>query len=936
MPRRRMARPIRSVAAKQSLEKRESADEQHAGSGDQSPGHVRAEPPDGCSPYYKEVFENTSDAIVVGEVAEDGGLSILDCNPAWARMTGKSCAEMVGRVMGHSGSPVMSSLSTGQAFARCIETGEEVELDQDLDTPLGHRWFRTTLIPVLNPSGRVYRIVGVGRDITAEKLAESERLARVRFLECMDRVNTVLQRDSSLESVFSDLLDLLLSIFSCDRAFMLYPCDLDTQVFTVVMQRSAPEYPGEYVTGAYYPVVPGQRETFSRLLRTDGPVTYGPGMDVETPPETEPEIGFLTGIAMAVRPRGDSPYMFGLHQCSYHREWTDEDRTLFEAISRRVGDGLSTLLAYRSLEKSERRLRLTLANSPDVIAVQDAELRYTWMSSPASAGQTEDVVGKTDEDLLPASEARYLTEIKRQVLSSGDSYHEEIPSHIAGELRWHDTYIEPLRDDDGRTIGVSYYARDVSTRKQAEESLKRSEDRYRTIFQNSPLGIFRATPEGRLIECNPALAELLGYDSPDDVMSETPGVGGQLLTHAESLQAPDSTPNGTPEFTQHYDTFRRKDGGEFVANLYLKKVADARGEPIYFEGIIEDITDRTRAEDALQKIAKYTRSVFEASPDPFLTVSAGGIIADANRAMEQFAGVRREQLVGIPFVDCFTDPQQAAIALRRTIDEGSLRDFSIGMRGPAGERRSVRMNATAFDVGSPDTSEPGSRGVLAAMYDVSQLEAAQARTHEVLVEMIEAIGLTIEMRDPATFGHQQRVAALASSIAEQMGLDEEQVEAVRMGALIHDVGKLHIPAEILAKPGPFTPDEWKIVKTHPTVGAEVMRGVHTPWAIEQMLLQHHERLDGSGYPNGLSGRGIALEARILAVADVVEAMSTDRPDRVAPGIEAALEEVARGRGTLFDQRAVDACVALFRQHAFTFSASIHGSSRPPELRKSVV
>lgn len=926
MPRNDHARSDRSEAAREPAKRCEPAEEPKAGSGGERPASLSARDlTHGCNPYYKEVFENTSDAIVVGDVGADGRVSVLDCNPAWERMTGRTCGEMVGREMSASSHPAMSSTGSSEGFARCIESGEVVEIEQDIDTPLGQRFFRTSLIPVTNEDGRVYRIVGVGRDVTAERAAEGERLGRVRYLESMDLANAVMQRTADLEEALSDLLDVLLSIFSCDRAFILYPADPDAPTWSAIIERNAPGYSGPYEIGVANPADEGSRGTFEALLAANGSLTYGPGMDVDMSAEQAAEFGFLTGIATAVRPRGDKPYMFGLHQCSYSREWTGEDRAIFEAIAQRVGDGLSTMLALRDVAESERRLRLTLANSPDIIAVQDLNLRYKWMST-ATRTDPKNVVGRTDEDLLPVGEAHYATTIKQEVLTTGRSYHEELPSSITGELRWYDTYIEPLRDDEGVVVGIGYYARDVSERKQAEESLRHSEDRYRTMFENSPVGVFRATPEGRMIECNPALAALLGYESPDDAMREVRDIGERVLMHAAARRKSGTEETNTPEFTQHYDRFRRKNGGEFVANLHLKEITDARGEPIFFEGIIEDITDRTRAEEALHRVARYTRSVFDASPDPFITVSTEGIVTDVNGAMEQFAGVSKDRLLGSNLAGYFPDPQQAATALQRTIEHGSLRDFPASMWGPAGETRSVQINATSFDDGSPEAGSSGMRSVLIAVYDVSRIEQAQSLAHDALVEMIEAISLLIEMRDPATFGHQQRVSALASAMAEQMGLDALQVEAVRVGGLIHDIGKLRIPSAILAKPSPFTAEEWRIVRDHPTAGAEVLRGVHTPWPMAQMLAQHHERLDGSGYPRGLKGREIAIEARVLAVADVVEAMHTDRPDRPAPGPEAALEEIVRGRGTLFDQRAVDACLALFRTHGFAFNASVRGTA----------
>ena len=180
------------------------------------------------------------------------------------------------------------------------------------------------------------------------------------------------------------------------------------------------------------------------------------------------------------------------------------------------------------------------------------------------------------------------------------------------------------------------------------------------------------------------------------------------------------------------------------------------------------------------------------------------------------------------------------------------------------------------------------------------------------------MALTVEMNDPFTAGHQRRVANLARAIATEMGLSRERVDGMRMAGFIHDLGKLSVPGEILSKPGRLTEIEFNLVKTHPQVGYDILKRVESPWPVAQIVLQHHERIDGSGYPTGLRGDEIMLEARILAVADVVEAMSSHRPYRPALGIDRALEEISRNRGLLYDPSAVDACLKVFTEKGFKF------------------
>jgi putative nucleotidyltransferase with HDIG domain len=195
---------------------------------------------------------------------------------------------------------------------------------------------------------------------------------------------------------------------------------------------------------------------------------------------------------------------------------------------------------------------------------------------------------------------------------------------------------------------------------------------------------------------------------------------------------------------------------------------------------------------------------------------------------------------------------------------------------------------------------------------------AEDKLHRALVATVEAIAATIEMRDPYTAGHQRRVAELASAIATEMKLAPHIVEGVRFGALIHDLGKVRVPAELLAKPTRLSKAEFELIKTHAQAGYDLVKGIDFPWPVAQMVHQHHERLDGTGYPQGLKDGEIAIEARILGVADVVEAMSSRRPYREGPGIAAALKEVEDHRATLFDAAAVDACLRMFREQRFAF------------------
>lgn len=270
-----------------------------------------------------------------------------------------------------------------------------------------------------------------------------------------------------------------------------------------------------------------------------------------------------------------------------------------------------------------------------------------------------------------------------------------------------------------------------------------------------------------------------------------------------------------------------------------------------------------------------------------------------------------------------TDPRMApwrAEALKR----GYASSAALPLKDATGV-----FGALTVYAGEPEAVGPGELDLfvelagdlaygIAALRAGNERDAAVRRWYESLEDTIGSIASTIEIRDPYTAGHQRRVAKLAVAIGRELGLPEDQIRGIFLAGLIHDIGKINIPAEILSKPGKLTALEMQFIKTHPQAGYDIIKGIEFPWPIAEAILQHHERLDGSGYPRGLSAEAVIVEARILAVADVTEAMTAHRPYRPALGLDAALAEIETGKGRLYDPAAADACIALFRNKGFAF------------------
>lgn len=330
---------------------------------------------------------------------------------------------------------------------------------------------RNTILADLRSSN-----VNLQHEINERKRAEEERLAHLWFFKCMDQINRAIQGANDLEQMMGDVLDAMLSIFDCDRAWLIYPCDPEAASWRVAMERTRPEYPTVHALGLDVPVTPDTVKVFRAVRAASAPVRFGPESEYPLPVEKMELLRIQSMIAMAIYPKGDNAYLFGLHQCTYPRVWTSREELVFQEVGRRLTDALTGLLAYRDLGESEERFGKFASNSPDVIAYQDRALRYIWIVNPIEPYTPEDMVGKTDRDFMAPEDAEYITAIKQRVIESGQGWHEELACKIAGKKYWFDSFFQPVHNKAGEIVGIDYYSRNISERKIAEEELKKLND----------------------------------------------------------------------------------------------------------------------------------------------------------------------------------------------------------------------------------------------------------------------------------------------------------------------------------------------------------------------------------------------------------------------------------------------------------------------------
>jgi len=332
--------------------------------------------------------------------------------------------------------------------------------------------------------------------------------------------------------------------------------------------------------------------------------------------------------------------------------------------------------------------------------------------------------------------------------------------------------------------------------------------------------------------------------------------------------------------------------------------------------------ERKRAEEATKLAHAELDQIFQTAADGMRVIDKDFNVLRVNETFSTLAGVSRDEMVSKKCYEVFAGPDchTPSCSLTRILGGEERVEYELEKERTDGIRIPCILTATPFR--RPDGELIG---IVADFRDITERKRAEEELQHTLEKLREALGgiiqtvaLTVEVKDRYTAGHQRRVANLARAIANEMGLPQEQIDGLRMAGLIHDLGKISIPAEILSKPTRLNEFEWGMIKGHPKVGYDILRKTEFPWPVAQIVLQHHERMDGSGYPQGLSGEEIILEATILGVADVVEAMVSHRPYRSARGIDKALEEISQNKGVLYDPEVVDACLKLFTEKGFTF------------------
>jgi PAS domain S-box-containing protein/putative nucleotidyltransferase with HDIG domain len=464
-------------------------------------------------------------------------------------------------------------------------------------------------------------------------------------------------------------------------------------------------------------------------------------------------------------------------------------------------------------------------------------------------------------------------------------------------------------------------------RKRAEEALLTSEQLNRTVIDNSPLGISVRNKNGMLLIANKAWKKIwsktkkrieseqqkkifLNFDKRDQYLGEHLLYVKKVYKEGGEYYIPELkvTSNNKTKWISHY--------------FYAIQDRDSRVDKVVI--LTEDITQRKQAEEKLLKTQLRLATLFKYVPNIILYETGG---------KQEFMSENIIDLLGFPAKDFIEDKNKFTTLIHPEDHEYIKQKYKEWEKSGKKDLLTLWFRVKKSD-GSymwiedrmveivPENEKTYYAGV---KIDISNLKKSEEelkdsykKLQRLLEETINGLVSAVEMRDPYTAGHQRRVATLAADIAREMGLSKDQVDGLNLAALVHDIGKINVPAEILSKPGKLTPAEFNLIKMHPQTGFDILKSIEFPWPVAEVVLQHQERLDGSSYPQGLKGDEISLNARILSVADVIEAMSSHRPYRPSLGIDVALDEIKKNRGILYDPDVVDACMILFNEKGFKF------------------
>jgi len=628
--------------------------------------------------------------------------------------------------------------------------------------------------------------------------------------------------------------------------------------------------------------------------------------------------GFRSSIALPLKDEKRTIGALSIYAPGVDAFDSDESQ-LLERLASDFSHGLRGLRVaadrrrlFDELEESEREYRELVESSPCLICKLSPDGMTLFVNphvETITGYEPAELVGRNWWELFyPAAKAADEIRHLQELLAEGDVLDYEMWLTTKDGRRrlisWNSFNV--WAEDCGGLVEINGVGIDLTDRHELEEQVRVSEEKYRSIVETAREGVWMIDDEAMTTYVNERMAEILGYSS-GDMMGKSLFAFMDADARGKAQQYLERRHQGIAE--QHEFRFRCKNGSSVWTLVETTPILDDKEGYAGALAMVTDISPRKEALSRLQRSESRFRDLFDNANDIIYVHDLEGKITALNRTGARLTGYEEAEILGKNIFSLLTPDS-------RVKAEAMMGAKLMDTNGTTYEVDVVRKDGAILPVEVAsrlirEDDEP--IGVQGIARDITDRKAAEKRLEASLIGTVQAISEITELRDPYTAGHQERVTELACAIGRTMGFAEDRLEGLRVAGLLHDIGKVSIPAEILSKPTALAETEMALIRQHSEAGARILENTPFPWPIAEMVLQHHERLDGSGYPHGLRGEEIALEARILAVADVIEAMSSHRPYRPGRGIEAALDEIRNGRGILYDAEAVAACIRVFEE-----------------------
>jgi len=825
---------------------------------------------------YRVLFEEARDGIALADA--DTGI-LLDCNQALADLIGRKRAELIGQHQAILHPPSSNNTGLSTTFKKHLTNKKGQVLETQVLTVTGEIREVEIKANLLYLQGRKM-LQGIFRDITERKQAEEAlRKSEEKYRSIIENIQEG-YFENDLAGNFTFLNDALCRIIGYPREELI--------------GKNNRQYTDEKTAKKIYQV-------YNRIYRTG-----------------EPSKGIEEEYI-----RKDGTTLFAELSVSLISD--AEGKPIgFRGIARDVTERKQ---AEAALRESETRFRTLFEAIPDTVLVHDDDgtiLHINEIGAHRLEWSAQDLVGKNLRAIVTPENRASIADHDREMRKVGWCRFETTYVSSSGWRIAVDVNERPIKF--GKEKAILSVARDITERKEAEKALVREKNFSNAIINSSPGLLFVFDEKGNIIQWNSSAERVTGYAASEiSKMNVLEFVAKEdTKIAAEAVQEALTKGQASVEINVLSKSGKRI---PFYIIGLRSKIENANC--VVCTGI--DITERKESEAALKESEQRFRTIFEGAIDGILLADIETKKFHTGNAMIcKMLGYSLEEIKNLGVMDIH--PQASLPFAMEQFDKLGKEKISKTSELPV-----KRKDGSVFyaEISAALLKLDGGSYLMGSFRDITERKRAEEevkRSYEqqrqALLATVSALATTVEMKDQYTAGHQPRVTQLACAIAEEMGLPAGQIEGIRMAASIHDIGKIMVPAEILNKPGPLTELQFEMIKMHPKAGYDILKGIQFPWPVAEIVQQHHERLDGSGYPQGLSGEEIMLEARILIAANVVEAMTAHRLYRPALDIKEALAEISKNRGILYDPTVVDACIKLFTEKAFMFSDGV-GKPRSP-------